>query len=348
MNLSTTTAPKEMGQEFIRIHGVFWCVIYLALYYPLRNFLPENTLRDAELIAELMQSGPGSQSQSFIYTAALLDAIPEFAQDIFVNIIGCTTILLITLNLRRALSFFIAPLIVLPLMVTNIMSPTKETIVLMMGLIIFFTAHKSNHPGKLLFTIIFLYGAYGATIRIYYLLILALLLCFYVWPKLPIIAKAVLLAALGVALLLLPPELYEALQGSRDKVATYFSTTSQHIVRTFFDNPFPPDNFWHFLLNYGNAVMILNMPLILFQTWKEWLLLINVIVWWYLTFVGLQKLKGNLLILTQLFFSHLLVLQLFEPDLGSYLRHASSVFIYLVPALLGTESRLWARPAAAS
>ena len=40
-----------------------------------------------------------------------------------------------------------------------------------------------------------------------------------------------------------------------------------------------------------------------------------------------------------LFIAHILVLFIFEPDAGSYMRHASSVIFYLLPSLRMTEQR---------
>jgi hypothetical protein len=115
-------------------------------------------------------------------------------------------------------------------------------------------------------------------------------------------------------------------------------------VRTAFFNPFQPDNVFGFVGNYGYAFLRLHFPIFWDLTPNEWILFLNVIIYAGLVKYGLRHLSGSRRLLAMLFLAHVTVLIFFEPDLGSYFRHFSSVFLYLLPAFALREENDFGKP----
>src|SRR5690606_16251863 len=103
--------------------------------------------------------------------------------------------------------------------------------------------------------------------------------------------------------------------------------------RSAFMNLVPTRDAFDFLVNYFYAVLRLNLPILFNPAPQEVFLMLNVGIYGWLAYIGCSVRDPAVRFPVVLFISHVLVLTIFEPDLGSYLRHLSSVFIYLLPAL---------------
>jgi hypothetical protein len=109
--------------------------------------------------------------------------------------------------------------------------------------------------------------------------------------------------------------------------------------RTVFYNLLPSDNIFNFIINYFYAIFRLNFAFILSPKPQELFLALNLGVYFFLTLIGIRAADARVRLPTLLFVAHFGVMMLFEPDLGSYLRHTSSVLLYLVPALTLWDAR---------
>src|SRR5690606_1092198 len=87
------------------------------------------------------------------------------------------------------------------------------------------------------------------------------------------------------------------------------------------------------------AIVRLNFPIIFQPGTKELFLTVNVSILGYLAFLGLSSPDRRTWRPTLLFLSHFMVLMIFEPDYGSYLRHIMTSAPLLGPALLEIGSR---------
>jgi hypothetical protein len=183
-----------------------------------------------------------------------------------------------------------------------------------------------------------LYAIYGAAFREYYLLIAGIFLIILSWERASTVLRALMVLSIFAALLFLPSHYFTQLEGSRD----IFNRTRVwlHIPggRTAFLNYKPPTDFWSFCVDYIYAFWRLNLaPLFTFGL-KELFLISNITIYAFLCWKGLRSRIERVRSATTLFVAHFLVLMLFEPDLGSYLRHASSVLLYTTPALLALDA----------
>jgi hypothetical protein len=149
-----------------------------------------------------------------------------------------------------------------------------------------------------------------------------------------IVVAAVALTALA------PVSVYDALQTPRDSANHYALNLLHRDNRTIFFNPYPPDSFLHFWGNYIYALGVLNVPFVRVNniSANEFVIALNVAFFVWLLMAG-QREGGKSQALAMLFLSHIIVLNLFDPDLGSYFRHFSSVYLYLIPAFAWLELR---------
>jgi hypothetical protein len=189
------------------------------------------------------------------------------------------------------------------------------------------------------------YAAYGALFREYYLVIALVFGLLILVLQTPFPWRLLYLVVGSGAFLLMPRYLFTLLKGSRDIFNASRVGHNMAGARTAFLNYLPPTDLNNFLVDYIYAALRLNLsPLFSFGI-KELFLSFNVLALFGLTLAGLRARDGKVRLPALLYASHLLVLILFEPDLGSYLRHASSVILYLAPALALLDQHLRARPA---
>src|SRR5690606_18697377 len=118
-----------------------------------------------------------------------------------------------------------------------------------------------------------------------------------------------------------PSDVFWQLQSPRDMINQTRVFDTVEGVRTAFFNPYSPTNAVNFVLNYAYAVVRLNLaPLFDFGV-RSLYLAAYVGLCVFLVTYGLRSRREEVRLPALLFMAHFLVLAIFEPDLGSYLRH---------------------------
>jgi hypothetical protein len=215
----------------------------------------------------------------------------------------------------------------------------KETFVIPLTLLIWRVTEKASSKAKAFCAIGAIYVVYGLFFRQYYLIILASFAGIMLFRRsaAPLrLAYIFVLLALSFAV---PAPVFEQLQGPRDEINRYSNLVTD-TVRTAIYNPFPPDNAYHFGLNYLYTLVKLNLPILFDHTLNEIDLFLNILIYGALVYAGIRQRSASATsLLPWLFLAHISVLIIFEPDSGSYFRHFSSVMVYLIPALRVVEER---------
>lgn len=311
-----------------------WILFYIGLLFVDLTFISPNIEVDSELLMEFSYVKTVFNTEgSYFGTARIFRLIPENLLQPLVLIIGVISLVVFLKDFRKISTIAIGLYTTLPPLLLFLTWPSKETIVLVMTIAVLFT-FKSKMPEWLKIAIFAVtYCAYALFVRKYYFLILLAFLGFYVIKKSPGMLNISLVLFAGGVLALLPGDVFLKTQGMRDVVN--YSVGVTRIIRTAFLNPYPADDAWHFLINYVYAAFRLHLPIFFTFSYKEILHIISVGI--FLRFIPIGwKAKGDdaSRLCSLLILAHILILIIFEPDLGSYLRHLTSIFLYMKPMML--------------
>ncbi len=327
-----------LSRKLVSLYAWAWVLVYGVFYFFLRGLVPEKYLRDAGRIQDLIQTG-ATAGTSYKMTALLLGYLPVWALHVLTATLNACVLYCIASTARTLRGIGLQVLVLAPLILLCMMAPTKETFVAALALLVYRAVQRFTSGRSFVIVVALLYGLYGGFIRHYFLLILVAFLGILAVLKTPRSVRWLYLPAGLIVLLLLPDTVFTALQGTRDQVNFRIGFGSKNLVRTFFTNPFPPDNALHFLANYGYAFVRLHLPFLFDLSVNEAVLFVNVLIYGWLLAGGIKGLCGPPRLMCLLFLAHISVLILFEPDVGSYFRHFSSVLLYLAPAWVLREER---------
>lgn len=180
---------------------------------------------------------------------------------------------------------------------------------------------------------IFAMVVYAFFFRQYVLLIVAVFVFLVIFRISALYVRVSLILLAATVLLLLPNELYYELQSSRDLVNQGRIGFSGEGFRTAFVNLVPPVDLVSFLQNYGYAFVKLNLPIFGGIGLKEFVMTLQLAIIFFLLGSALMSPNFDVALPSLFFAAHLAVLLIFEPDLGSYLRHVLTSLPFLALAL---------------
>ncbi len=175
---------------------------------------------------------------------------------------------------------------------------------------------------------------YALVFRQYFLIVASVFLILVIFKKVNVPTKFIFVLLVPVIALMIPKEAYVLLQEQRDIVNYHRIGFAGSGTRTAFLNIMRPDGLYSFVVNYGYAFARLNFPIFFGAAGaKETFLMINVLVYGVLVWIAVRSRDPRIWRPGLLFLAHVLTLLLFEPDLGSYLRHIGTSLPLLAPAL---------------
>lgn len=174
---------------------------------------------------------------------------------------------------------------------------------------------------------------YAVIFRQYFLLIALAFVAIVIFRKSNWLARFLIVISIPIILLAIPVDIYVYLQEQRDIVNAGRIGFSGAGNRTAFINPLAATGLESFLYNYGYAVLRLNLPIIFGSGLKEAAMMAQILLLALLVGLGLSSKDPRVWRPTTLFLAHFMVLMLFEPDLGSYLRHIMTSMPLLAPAV---------------
>lgn len=177
------------------------------------------------------------------------------------------------------------------------------------------------------------YVGYAFVFRQYYLIIIALWFGILLFLKATWGWRTVLILLVPLGMLAVPNEVYDTLQLQRDVVNITRAGFAGAGNRTAFLNLVEPNGLGTFIVNFLYAAVRLNLPIV-GGGLKELYLFINLCIYAWLMVTGLRSGNPRISWPAGLFLAHVLVLNIFEPDLGSYLRHVSTALLLLAPSLV--------------
>lgn len=309
-------------------------IIFVGLFissFLLRPHLPEKMVQDSVKMLRMINNN-SFDINSFGQSAQLINFISFGYVDILILIIGLVYLFLLSRHFVYSKQFFVFLLLLLPNLILNLLIPGKELLVVLISILVLIFVRYIKNKYLPLILIIILYMFYGYYIRLYYILILMVFFFIFLLLNLKKTKYKVLFTffLIFIIALFLPKEIYPLLFAQRD-LSNEFAVSIGSINRTAFNNLYIPTNFIEAIINYIYISSIIFFPIIYFYSIKEiFLTIINYFIIKYLLMIRTIKTTYKTNILYALFYSHLFVLIIFEPDLGSYLRHITSCSLYLV------------------
>ncbi|KVL37875.1 hypothetical protein [Burkholderia sp. MSMB1835] len=313
-------------------------LLYVGVYANARALLPEFIFRDADKIQTQIGGGSTYDGSSFDAVGKLYQMLGDAGTALFVIALGVATIWVAVRQAQRlgALVAYLA--LIAPCLFFNLFVASKDTIVVAMSIVVLAAARRRGILWPMMIAAV-LYLGYAATIRSYFALILAIAFAAWAFRRastLPRLAGALLAVA---ALVALPDAAYMLLQQPRDLAVDYLVYSSPFGARTSFYNPFTPDSFAHFVGNYAYSLVRLNLPVLFSLDPKGFAMQALIALFLGAAWRRMPKQPvhddgavpaRNGELLACLILGQVAVSMLFEPDLGSYLRHLSSVAPFAV------------------
>lgn len=295
---------------------------------------------DAETVAKMSSMTASAETFDGYAAVSLIYAYTnELMRFAILIILGMVTIglLLWWLRLPRTLALALACLIPAWLLYLPLFSKDTFVTPVVIGATLVLTGFARNGAVRISLTGA-LYLAYAVIFRQYFIIILAFWIGVIIFLNVGWRWRIVLLIAIPLIAVMLPDSLYETLQMQRDLVN--YSRLGGQGNRTAFINLVRPDGLSTFPINYVYAFWRLNFPIFSGGGPKELYLFLMLCVYVILMISGLRSNNSRISWPAGLFLAHVLVLIIFEPDLGSYLRHLSTALLYLAPSMAMWD-RLW-------
>ncbi len=323
------------------IVGVFGLFCFIDL-----RFISPTIAGDSNTMLDelwLVTKGPDA-SPSYYYSALIFQSIPDFLLLPGVFVIGAIHILIVYGRNTHPITLLFCTVLLLPALLF-FSRPVKETLLSPVTFLVLGLLCLQLNGFLRILAVSVCYFFYAYFMREYFIIILAAFAGLMILMQVSWGLRLALLAVGLGALSLAPSELFETLQGPRDYINLFRMTKIVVGVQSAFTNPLPPDSLGNFLFNYVYAFARLNIPVLFQIRMQEVFLLSVVLITFTLVVFGLRHGGPKERACALLVVAHILTLNLFEPDLGSYLRHLTSATIYLAP-VLGLLDRYLAEPRA--
>jgi hypothetical protein len=223
----------------------------------------------------------------------------------------------------------------------SLVRPQKENLVfLLAAACVWIISHSKKQSTAILLCVV-CYVVYSLiSQRPYYWLIIGCIAALSGFSLLSRRNKLLALVLIFVGGFFVPAEIFDLLRLTRDAV-NQLRILYPEIEgnRSAFSNPVEAASWMGFLSNYAYAIIRLNFPILFSRTPSEAVLAVYSATWLFVMVKVSASQDWRAMLASRLMLSHLLVLWIFEPDLGSYLRHFSSCFLYLGPMLSSIDRR---------
>lgn len=331
--------------------GTLW-VHFLLLIVVLVAFdflpLPDSFRNDTQTVQDLARHFVWRQldeteSQSYLRTAKFFLFFEPLTPRHVAILVAYLYLLAVFSTTRDPFVHLILVALTTPAVLLTLPFAQKDTIANLVSTLTYLSLTALRSPCRALFVIALLYITCAYAIRPYYIPAFLGALFLFLLSRRILSLRIVLLGSTLIATILLASghlgDFYLYPQIRRDDVNLHRVIATGEGFRTAFLNPLPPDSFINFLGNYVYAFIYLNVPIIFMLDVKAILMTTYMTCLLTICIYSLRRSNnGPAKFAVLLIFSHIFVNALFEPDLGSYLRHMSTLIPLVAIALKGLLS----------
>jgi hypothetical protein len=320
-----------------------WVLFYLSVLLVFKDFLPKKWSLDSEVIDSLVESGAaaGDLEGSYGFTALVYASLGSNVVA-FIALTGVAALwfggVAIRSNRGMMAYFFLS----CPAILFGLLSPQKEVIFTFFLVLMLLALRFARSVYLYCFLIAVFYCIYAALVRQYFFLIVFVFFLIIIFLRSSPLVRVMLIVAAGFSFFLLPSSVLESVAAARDIANRLRILENPDNARTAFLNVCDVRTHFGFFCNYAYAFVRLNFGFLFGLDVSSIAVFLYVVFCVRIFFVAQRNLSESLMsnsvgILLVLFCSHVVVLHIFEPDLGSYLRHLSSAFLLFVPGILYIE-----------
>lgn len=334
--------PSAIGLIGISISFGFFLIVYIIgpdTFIPTQINDALTVMNMAENISSITQDKGG-----YYYTALALSYLTDWQASLVLIITALILFYAIFKNLKTTVAISVGTFLTIAPSILFLAIFTKDTFTPLISIIATYMLSSRSSTILKLATIIAIYVPYGLYFRQYYLIIagsfILMTIASGIRDKRWIIP---IFLVIMIILTMVPAQYYYEVGSVRDYLNRGRVWDNVSGSRTAFFNPLPPDGMFNFIINYFYAVFRLNLAVLTSPRPQELFLTLNAGTFAFLAWVGMRAKDRCVKLPTLMFIAHFLVMMLFEPDLGSYLRHASAVLPYLIPALICWDRQLFQR-----
>jgi hypothetical protein len=325
-------AGPGLSDGVVRLIASLAILLYMTMYWKASTFLPEFVFRDSDKIQSQIGGSSTYQDTSFDAVAKFYSSLGNIGTSLFVAGVGALFIWLMFGYSKRLGGLLLNTVLITPCVFFNLFVASKDTLVVLMSIVLVLIGRRGS-VRNVIVAAVALYAGYALTVRIYFALILAIAVGAWIFRRSSLRLKTVLILTVVTGLYMLPDAAYYMLLHPRDMAVDYLVSGSPHGARTGFYNLLEPNSFAAFCVDYVYAILKLNVPVLFHPGPKECLMLVFV---WIAVGAVFGRKPGRLQgtgagavdVLASLVIGHMAVSMLFEPDLGSYTRHLSSVALF--------------------
>jgi hypothetical protein len=325
-------AGPRLSKGVVRLTASIAILLYVMMYWKASALLPEFVFRDSDKIQSQVGGSSTYQDTSFDAVAKFYSSLGDIGATLFVVSIGALFIWLMIGCSKRLGSLFVNVVLIAPCVFFNLFVASKDTLVVLASIVLVLIGRKWNVRYVAVAAVAF-YVGYALTVRVYFMLILAIAIGVWIFRGASPRLRTVLILAILAGLYMMPNTAYLALMHPRDMAVDYLVAGSPYGARTGFYNLLEPISFAAFSADYVYALLKLNVPFLFYPGPKEFVMMVFIGIAvgsvlgkkpWHVTGMNAEVLN----VFACLVIGHIAVSMLFEPDLGSYTRHLASVALF--------------------
>lgn len=310
------------------------------------QILPSYYSSDFSNMVDIAEGVVSGVDVSLAVIASLISVFSVGGLTLIVNIAGALIFFFVLSGRKKVSTTLVALLSLAILAPLALVRPQKEILVLVLTAFCTWGVMRSKTPMRALVLIVTFYILYSyISLRPYYVLITGLIPLLFFFVRMSPRKRYAILCVVFIVGFFVPNGIYEQLRATRDAINDLrVLYPDMEGNRTAFSNPIQSGGWIGFLINYCAAVVRLNFPLLYWQTLNEVAMTLFSGSWFYFMYRGVKTQDWRALFMVRLLLCHLLILWIFEPDLGSYLRHLSSCVLYLIPIFRAVEGQCTQTP----
>lgn len=295
----------------------------------------ENDNQTIERLASGAIEGGGN---NYALMAMIYANTATWMRTLLVLLVGSAYLTLLFSPVRSVASASAAVMISIPATILGLSVFQKDLTSFALVTACYLFATRARQPLIGVLVVLLLYAGYGFGFRSYYLIIALVFSCLALTFLFGWLTRIYVALALFAALAIVPNEIWTAFQQARDVVNVGRVGSNALGANTAFFNLLQPNGLETFVPNYLYAIIRLNFSWLTNLRVQE--ITLAAISLLFVVLAGRGWAMGTrqrLLVL--LFAAHVLTQFIFEPDLGSYLRHMTTAALYLSPGLWIARSR---------